>query len=495
MNFLHAQSGSGGWPLNVFLTADLRPIYALTYAPSRSSREQHSFLNIAEMVYDHYEKNAGDIPLFAAREEKPSIAAADFLVKNLLSYHDSVYGGFGLGQKFPPHSTLLYLLFFLCVENDSDVQTLCRKTLDAMRLRGLNDHLQGGIFRYCVDRRWTIPHFEKMLYDQAMALWCYSLAYKVMKKPEYRKMAAGIVRCLQESFAENELFISAHDADTEHVEGATYVWSYAELQASLTADEFIQLSNSYYIDGRGNFEGRIHLIRKNDTPLPEIEGKLLSLRKRRPQPAPDNKILCGINALAAIALIQAGRSMGMTELEEKAARTIRRLIDLFWDGQTLGHSYYNGVKQTQSFLFDAAAMLTAISMLYENDLAWGKIMTAMAAYVESFRDGEKWVESRAADFQPVWASWFDHPIPSSISLAEMGLTRCAMLTGRETKSGSCLAPHQADFYNITVLMNNGLFHLITSKSAIPWSQMPANSLQRRGEPSTDCYRGTCRMIT
>jgi hypothetical protein len=493
MNFLHAQSGSGGWPLNVFLTADLRPIYALTYAPVRSSRAQHSFLNIAERVYDHYEKNADDIPLFIAREEKPSTAAADSLVKNLLSYHDSVYGGFGMDQKFPPHSTLLYLLFFLCVENNSDVQTICRKTLDAMRLRGLNDHLQGGIFRYCVDRRWTIPHFEKMLYDQAMALWCYALAYKVMKKPEYRKMAASIVRCLKESFAVNGLFLAAHDADTEHVEGATYVWSHAELQASLTVDEFHQLSESYYIDEQGNFEGRIHLIRKNDTPLPEIEDKLLSLRKKRPQPAADNKILCGINALVAMAQIQAGRNLEMPELEEKAARTIRRLIDLFWDGQTLGHSYYKGVKQTQSFLFDAAAMLTAISMLYENDLAWGRIMTAMAAYVESFRDGEKWVESRAADFQPVWASWFDHPIPSSISLAEMGLARVALLTGQETKSGPYLAPHQADFFNITVLMNNGLFHLITSKSTIPWSSLPANSLQRRGEPSTDCYRGTCRM--
>ena len=96
-----------------------------------------------------------------------------------------------------------------------------------MRLRGLNDHLQGGIFRYCVDRQWTIPNFEKMLYDKAMALWCYSLAYKVIGANEYKKMAESIVRCLDDCFAENGLFISAYDADTEHVEGATYVWSYA----------------------------------------------------------------------------------------------------------------------------------------------------------------------------------------------------------------------------------------------------------------------------
>lgn len=493
MQFIHAQSGHGGWPLNVFMTADLRPIYALTYAPVHSGGAQHSLLSIAEQVLLHYENNLADIPHFIAHEEQPPVVREESLVDNLFSYHDAVYGGFGHAQKFPPHSTLLYLLFFLCVENNSAAQTICRKTLDAMSLQGINDHLQGGIFRYCVDRQWTIPHFEKMLYDQAMTLWTYALACKVMGNNEYKKMAESIVRCLDECFAENGLFISAHDADTEHVEGATYVWSYAELKDALTPDEFKRLSASYYIDEEGNFEGRIHLIRKNDFPLADIEEKLLALRKRRAQPVRDNKILCGINALAAIALIQAGRNLAKPELEEKAARIVRRLLDLFWDGKTLGHSSYNGGKQTQSFLFDAAALLVAISMLYEDDPSWSNLMTTMAKYVDSFRDGEKWVESRSADFQPVLASWFDHPIPSSISLAEMGLTRFALLTSKETHLKSYRAPHQADFFNITAMMNNGLFHLITSETAVPWSALPANTLQIRGKPETDCYRGTCRI--
>ncbi len=493
MRFLAAQSGSGGWPLNVFMTADLRPVYALTYAPAHSSGAQHSFLNIAQMVYDHYKKNADNILPFTAPEESLTIVTEESLVKNLLFYHDPVYGGFGSGQKFPPHSTLLYLLYFLCVENNSAVWAICRKTLDVMRLRGINDHLQGGIFRYCVDRKWTIPHFEKMLYDQAMALWCYALAYKVIGKTEYKKMAESILRCLDECFADNGLFISAHDADTEHAEGATYVWSYAELKYSLTADEFKRLSESYYIDEQGNFEGLIHLIRKNDVALPDIEEKLLVVRKKRAQPARDNKILCGINALVAIALIQAGRNLGKPELEEKAAQTIRRLIDLFWDGKALGHSYYGGAKQAQSYLFDAAALLTASSMLCEDDFSWDTIMKAMAVYVESFREGEKWVESRAADFQQVYAALFDHPVPSSISLAEMGLARVALLVGKDTQAKSYLPPYQADFSNITGMMNNGLFHLITSESFIPWSKLPANALQRRGKTQTDCYRGTCRM--
>jgi len=493
MQYITAQSGNGGWPLNVFLTADLRPIYALTYAPAQSKGSQSSFLTIAQKVHEYYEKNTDDIAPFITTEMQPPVTAEESLVKNLLSYFDSYYGGFGPGQKFPPHSTLLYLLYFLCVENNPDVQALCRKTLDSMRLRGLNDHLQGGIFRYCVDRQWTIPHFEKMLYDQAMALWCYSLAYRVIGENEYKKMAENIIRCLDDCFADNGLFISAHDADTQHVEGATYLWSYAELKDSLAPDEFKQFCEAYYIEEQGNFEGLIHLIRKNDIPLRDIEEKLLALRKKRVQPERDDKIICGINALAAIALIQAGRNLDRPELEEKAARIIRRLIDLFWDGRILKHSLYKGETQNQSFLSDAAALLTAITMVYENDASWHELMTAMASYVESFRDFDTWVESRAADFQPVFASWFDHPVPSGVSLAETGLTRIALLTGKETQFKPCRAPYQADFFNIAAMMNNGLFHVITSESAVAWSELPPNSLQRRGEPPTDCYRGTCRL--
>jgi hypothetical protein len=491
MQYITAQSGNGGWPLNVFLTADLRPVYALTYAPARASGPQHSFLKIAKQVHAYYEKNADAIAPFIITEMQPPVAEETSLVKNLLAYYDSAHGGFGEAQKFPPHSTLLYLLYFLCVENNPDAQSICRKTLDAMRLRGLNDHLQGGIYRYCVDRQWTIPHFEKMLYDQAMALWCYSLAYKLIGENAYKKMAESIIRCLDECFAENSLFISAHDADTEHVEGATYIWNYAELKEILKPEEFKRFCASYNIDEQGNFEGHIHLIRKNDIDLQDIEEKLLARRKKRAQPTRDNKILCGINALVAVALIQAGRNMERPELEEKAARTIRRLIDLFWDGKTLGHSYFNGATQNQNFLFDAAALVAAISMLYENDASWNELRMSMTAYVESFREGEKWVESRASDFQPVFASWFDHPIPSSVSLAEMGLTRVALLTGKETTFKSYRMPYQADFFNISAMMANGLFHVIISKRAVAWSQLSPNTLQMRGENETDCYRGTC----
>jgi uncharacterized protein YyaL (SSP411 family) len=225
--------------------------------------------------------------------------------------------------------------------------------------------------------------------------------------------------------------------------------------------------------------------------LNKIERKLLAVRKKRNQPSRDDKILSGMNALLAVALIQAGRFLEEPELEGKAASLITRIINLFWDGKILGHSFRNGKLQKQGFLSDGASLLVAISLLYENDGSWEKSMNEMAAYVESFRDGGKWIESDASDFQPVLAGWFDHPIPSGVSMAELGLTRAALQTGKEAHFKEYLQPFQSDFYNITAMISNGLFHVITSPEPVSWKQMPVNSIRVRGDIPQDCFRGTC----
>jgi uncharacterized protein YyaL (SSP411 family) len=493
MDFINKQNGRGGWPLNVFLTPSLNPVYALTYAPVSSGPSMHSFLSAAEKVLVFIREHGNEIPSFSARENKPTAVDEEKLVETLSQYYDSANGGFGNGQKFPSHCTLLYLLYYLAVEDSHSVKSICIKTLDAMRLRGLHDHLQGGIFRYCVDSEWTIPHFEKMLYDQAMALWTYSLAFRIIGKNEYREMALNIIKCLDESFAENGFYISAHDADTGHEEGATYLWSLDQLENELETEELSLFSKSYYISKEGNFEGSNHLIRINDEPLKNIEEKLLSIRRGRKQPARDDKILSGLNALLAIALIQAGRLLDEPQLEEKAGSLVRKIIDLFWDDKMLCHSFREGILQKQGFLTDAASLLSAISMLCENDQSWEKSMKVMAAYVESFKDGEKWIESAVSDFQPVHASWFDHPVPSGISMAEFGLARVALICGKELHSMEYMQPFQSDFYNLTSMIGNGLFHIITSPEPIPWNKLPANSIRVRGKILQDCYRGTCSI--
>lgn len=495
MNFIQAQTGSGGWPLNVFLTHDLKPVHALTYAPLQTSGYRYSFLHIARAVIDFLEKQADRIVPFSLTEQEAPHADSERLTESLSEYFDAEDGGFGQGQKFPPHSTLLYMLYRLSVSPDETLSRMVTTTLDAMMMRGLNDHLQGGIYRYCVDREWTIPHFEKMLYDQAMSLWSYSLAYRVTGRESYLTMAEKITRGLHETFAADGMYVSAFNADTDHKEGATYLWSLKELAALLTREELSRFRDVYVVTEDGNFEGLNHLVRKNAGRVDDIEEKLLAARKQRSQPFRDDKILSGLNALTAVAFIQAGRNLDMPGLEAEAAELTRKLLETFRDGSSLAHSFYDGVMLRQNFLSDAAAMLLAVSMLYETDESWGETMDSMAEYVRSFRDGSgHWIESDADDFQKIYASWFDHPVPSAVSLAETALTRVALLTGGEVTPAMHRRPYQSDFYNINVLLTEDLFHLYTTRDPLSWSSIPVNSLQRRGEPETVCYGRTCQVL-
>jgi uncharacterized protein len=494
MDFINNQNGRGGWPLNVFMTPDFRPVYALTYAPAESEDSMNSLLYIAEKVHEFCEENLDKIPPFYSVEHQPAVAEESSIVKTLSKYYDSENGGFGTGQKFPPHSSLLYLLYQSGVEDSPSIKTICIKTLDAMQKRGLNDHLQGGIFRYCVDREWTVPHFEKMLYDQAMALWCYSLAYRVIGNESYRLMAEKILRCLDECFLRDGLYITGLDADTDHKEGDTYLWNYDELKNILSRDEFEDFSRTYFVDPSGNFEGTIHLIRLNDSPLTGIEEKLLTVRRQRKQPQVDEKILSGINALLAIAMLQAARYLDRPDLEKQSSDLVLNILNKFWNGKTLKHSYYKGQFQDLNFLFDAAALLTSLSMLYEEDKSWGNLMSSMTPYLETFKEGSRWKESSASDFQTVYASWSDHPIPSSVSLAEMALIRIGLLTGKEPEFSDYREPFISDFYNITVMISNGLFHLFESTKNLSWNDLPVNSLKIEGNSETDCFMGTCSRL-
>jgi uncharacterized protein YyaL (SSP411 family) len=495
MEFINRQNGRGGWPLNVFLTPSLRPVYALTYAPVRESEMSPSFLSIAGKVHDHIMTYGNSIPPFHTEDKAPSFIHENSLIRILSDYYDPDNGGFGYGPKFPPHSTLLYLLYQLGIEESPSIKTICVKTLDAMMLRGLNDHLQGGIFRYCVDHEWTIPHFEKMLYDQAMALWVYSLAFRVTGNEAYRRMAERIVKCLDETFDSGGLYISAHDADTDHKEGETYLWSYKELQEALDNEEFLLFTKAYHISEHGNFEGRNHLLRKRaDINVDAIEDKLLEIRKRRNQPSPDGKILSGLNALAAMSMVYAGRYLNQPGLKKKAEDLTRKIIGEFSDGKSLSHSQYNGVLQNQSFLFDSAALLNAITLLNEDDRKWASQLDESVAFVRSFQQEGKWLESRTSDFPPVYASSFDHPIPSSVSLAEMGLARYALLKGEELETREYRQPFESDFFNLTAMIHNGLFHVFTSHELIGWDQLPVNSIQVMGEHEQDCYMGQCSPL-
>ena len=200
MQYLLRVQGHGGWPLTVILTPDLKPLFAATYLPVTARYGLPSFLEVLSHILELYKKNTAPFPAFTIPEQQDATPGEIDFVKTLESNYDSSFGGFGFDQKFPPHTTLLFMLFFYSSTKDPLIKNMTEKTLNAMAQRGLHDHLQGGFFRYTVDREWTIPHFEKMLYDQAMLLWVYSLAYHAFGNVAYKKTAEKILTCLAETF-------------------------------------------------------------------------------------------------------------------------------------------------------------------------------------------------------------------------------------------------------------------------------------------------------
>ena len=428
------------------------------------------------------------VPIKVDREQRPDI---DQYLMAFINAQGNA-GGFGDGTKFPPHCTLLYMLYDLSSSGNDAVKRMIERTLESILRGGLHDHLQGGFFRYCVGREWTIPHFEKMLYDQAMLLWVFSLAYRVLGKENYRVAVDKILQCLGETFEEGGLYYSGHDADTDHQEGQTYLWSREELAEVLTSGELARFIAFFPLSAEGKVEGRYHLLRSGDGDLTGIEAKLLARRKERRQPSVDKKIITSWNCLAGIGLIHAhryARAEGALEKAEAIARTL--LKRHFIDGR-LAHCSFDGQVQQQAFLQDAAGMLLLLTYLYEETGRFGDEMELFRRKAAMFRRDDGWVESFGDDFLPVPAAAFDHPVPSSIALAEFALLRADILQGRDFSVRPLRAPLASDFCNVAALMANGFFHIIETPQKAGWDDLPANSLQKRGPKALDCYRGACR---
>jgi hypothetical protein len=379
-------------------------------------------------------------------------------------------------------------------------------TLDAMMRRGLHDHLQGGFYRYTVDQEWQIPHFEKMLYDQALLLWNYSLAARQFERTDYRAVAQGIFRCLEETFAVDGLYASGHDADTEHEEGATYVWSLPELEEVLGDDELKLLRDHYEVSAGGNFEGRNHLIRRTpDFPGPpelrSVEETLLAARKKRPQPSRDGKLICSWNALAAVALFAAGRA-GIRGATDRALEVTELLVERFTDGSSVSHSYTPGSDATgpaanHRFLSDHAALMLLLTFASgeapEVQQRYRALLAELRNGIDAFRVNSVWIENLAEDFHPVPADPYDQPAPSGISLAQMALLRHALINHEEHGVLPFGDAQGEAFGNLVSLMSRGLFYVVESPEPYPPESLPVNSMSIYGEARTTCFRGICYL--
>lgn len=490
MDFALKTIGGGGWPLNVVLTPEAHPFFAGTYFPVVAEHGLPSFGELLDQVkgwYDLNKENVTEYKMSAAPASEP--AEEKDLIETMMKSFDAENGGFGNGTKFPPHTSLLFLLSYFEESRDERAEKILIKTLDAMALGGLHDHLQGGFYRYTVDSKWQIPHFEKMLYDQAMHLWIYSLAVRLLKKDLYKDVVKQLIRCLKETFEIDGLFAAGHDADTEHEEGTTYTWK---------ADELADLSDFYEIPEGGNFEGRIHLVKKEEAERSEAEEKLLKVRKEKDQPFRDDKILTSWNALTGMGLLMAHRFAEVPEAKEMASKLFEKLLATHYKNGKLLHSSLNGEGEEREFLEDYAALLLFATAQFEENFEGKELLLELLEKVESFKENDHWVyNKKTEDFDSTPASQFDHPMPSPISLAEMAVYRARTVT--ENKITGEAAPSYApalrsDFHNLFVFLKTHANHELHLKERVEWKELPVNSLITYGAMYLDCYNKMCKMF-
>jgi uncharacterized protein YyaL (SSP411 family) len=448
MEACQAMTGSGGWPLNVFLTPEQVPIYAGTYFPPESRMGMPSWRDVLEAVAQAWREKADEIRAGGGRiaerlrggaalrpsDEPLQPRLLDAAVEGLRSQYDAANGGFGSAPKFPPTSALEFLM------RRGEVD-MVGHTLRAMASGGMYDQIGGGFARYSVDPYWLVPHFEKMLYDNALLARAYLHGWQVTGDPLFRRVAEETLDwALREMRAPEGGFFSALDADSEGVEGKFYVWSVDELRAALAGEPDADEAIAWFgATDRGNFEGANIPVRGPGLPerLGEWRRRLYELRSERVWPGLDDKRLTSWNALTISALAEAGAVLERPDYLEAATAAADFVLGSLRDepGRLL-RTWKDGRGRLNAYLEDHAYLLEALLTLYESsfDPRWFAEARSLAdTMIERFGDEENggFFET-SSDHEQLLArrkDLEDHPIPSGNASAAYGLLRLAALTG------------------------------------------------------------------
>jgi uncharacterized protein len=451
MEACQAMTGSGGWPLNVFLTPEQVPFYAGTYFPPQSRMGLPSWPQVLEAVAQAWQERGDEIRAGGSRiaerlrggallrpsDERIDPTLLDEAVEGLRAQYDPAHGGFGTAPKFPPASAIEFLL--RRGEREMSVQTL-----RAMASGGIYDQVGGGFARYSVDTYWLVPHFEKMLYDNALLARAYLHGWQVTGDDLFRRVAEETLDwALREMRGPEGGFYSALDADSEGVEGRFYVWTVDELREALAgrpdADDAIAWFGA---TDRGNFEGHNILVRGPGTPeaLDEWRRGLYETRARRTWPGLDDKRLTSWNALMISALADAGAVLERADYLEAASRCADFLLGSLRDADgRLLRTWKDGRARLNAYLEDHAYLVEALLTLYESSFEprwFGEARALADALIERFADDENggFFET-SSDHERLLArrkDLEDHPIPSGNASAAYGLLRLAALSGEHT---------------------------------------------------------------
>ncbi|HLO28053.1 MAG TPA: thioredoxin domain-containing protein [Anaerolineales bacterium] len=395
-----AMTGSGGWPMSVFLTPDLKPFYAGTYFPPVQRSNMPAFKDVLTGIARAWNEETDEITrvsaqvashlqqaLSSAQTGDTTFTQSDLeaAVKALIESYDWGYGGWGSAPKFPQPMTIEFLLRRALADSPQHEQALKASVhvLNAMSRGGMYDAVGGGFARYSVDNFWRTPHFEKMLYDNAQLASVYLHAYLVTGEKRYRWVCEETLDFLLREMADPDGgFYSSLDADSEGEEGKFYVWTQDEIQSILGPD-FDFFNAAYGITSQGNWEGKTILQRALDdstlaahfkldpetphTKLGECHSKLLKRRNTRVRPGTDDKVLVMWNALALSAFAEAGRYLGRKDYLEAAIRNARFLLDNLYVTDRLLRSWREGHAKHNAYLEDYAGLTLALLALYQSD--------------------------------------------------------------------------------------------------------------------------------
>ena len=449
MEAVQAMTGHGGWPQNAFITPEQAPFYVGTYFPPEQRHGMPSWRMVLLAVAEAWERRREEIreqssqivrSLQATARMQPS---SDPIRETLLTdavaalhrSYDRANGGFGHAPKFPPASTIELLL-------SRGEREMSLATLRAMAAGGIYDQVGGGFARYAVDATWTVPHFEKMLYDNALLARAYLHGWQVSREDRLRAVCCETLDwAMREMRGPEGGFCAALDADSEGVEGKFYVWTLEQLRETLGSEPAQAAIAHFGASERGNFEGTNILEARGPEPpeLPEIRRRLYEARAERVWPGLDDKRLTAWNALMISALADAGAALEREDYIEGAAACaefiLRDLRDA--DGRLL-RTWKDGRGRLRAYLEDHAFLLEALLTLYEStfDQRWYREAVALAdQMIDHFEDGDRGGFFTTADDHEQLAArrkdLDDSPVPSGSSSAAFGLLRLARMSGEQ----------------------------------------------------------------
>jgi len=463
MDAVQAMTGHGGWPMTVFLTPEAVPFYGGTYFPPTDRHGLPSFRKLLTSIADAWRNRRADVTRSGAEitahldRTAHLRSATSFLTDQILfeafqsisAQFDETHGGTAGAPKFPQPMNWEFVLRFWRRTRNEHARDMAMTTLTKMARGGIYDHLGGGFARYSVDAQWLVPHFEKMLYDNAQLASLYLHGWLAFGEPEYRRIAEETLDYIVRDMTDpSGGFYSSEDADSEGEEGKFYVWSADEIRAVLGPDESRAALAYWGVDRGANFEGK-NILYAAGAPEPDriagARAKLLEARSRRIRPGRDDKVLASWNGLAARAFAEAGRALGRPDYVAVAARNVAFILrEMRADGRLL-RTWKGGVAKLRGYLEDHAMVVTALVELYEAtfERRWLDEARALADQMLAlfWDESTEGFYDTGSDHERLIVrprNLFDNAVPCGASAATEALFRLSVLTGESRDESMAL---------------------------------------------------------